>query len=263
MICSISILFSSLLPLLLLPLAVTGMVSVSKTAYGEGENIVVSLDWQTFKGAPWVSLWPADSDPSSLPSPSPYWVYLCSGSQDTACGSDGPTSSSSVSVTLGKDSAGSWSWPLGCGKWRAYLIPSDEWNPYYESVASSEPFIVGGEASCEEQVCNADDELMVDNSHLPPENGAVISKIAFSSCFKPESQTHGSDLWEHVRENYATESVWNWLGDNMYSDTNDVQVKRKAYEGARNDKLYSKFGPVAEPKIPTTGTWDDHDYGIK
>lgn len=33
-----------------------------------------------------------------------------------------------------------------------------------------------------------------------------------------------------------------------------------AYNNARDDQYYSAFGPVAEPKIPTTGTWDDHDF---
>jgi hypothetical protein len=26
-------------------------------------------------------------------------------------------------------------------------------------------------------------------------------------------------------------------------------------------KILSKIGPLANPKIPVTGTWDDHDYG--
>jgi hypothetical protein len=65
----------------------------------------------------------------------------------------------------------------------------------------------------------------------------------------------------HVRNNFATDSVFDWLGDNMYSDETygrdkDQELKRKAYNAARDDTHYATFGPVADPKIPTTGTWD-------
>ena len=96
-------------------------------------------------------------------------------------------------------------------------------------------------------------------SHLPPSNDMPVSKIAFSSCYKPSRQT-SELLWDHVRTNYGSNAVWNWLGDNMYADTTNMGEKRQAYNAARDDAYYSAKGPPAIPKIPTTGTWDDHDY---
>ena len=106
----------------------------------------------------------------------------------------------------------------------------------------------------EDEVCNAaPEDSNPTNSHLVPTEGAHISKVAFGSCYEPESQRNGPDLWQHFRNNFGTNSVFNWLGDNMYQDTNDSQAKRAAYEAARNHPYYAQYGPVAEPKIPTTG----------
>ena len=86
-----------------------------------------------------------------------------------------------------------------------------------------------------------------------PSEGATIDKVAFGSCFCPNCQ-NGPDLWSHAR-NFCGggDCVWNWLGDNMYDDTNDQQSKREAYNLARSDIHYSTYGPVGTPKIPVTG----------
>jgi len=109
------------------------------------------------------------------------------------------------------------------------------------------------------------------NTHLPPTEGLSISKIAFGSCFNQNKDNLGPELWQHFRENFGhdnntnnahSSSIWNWLGDSMYEDTNDSQKKRRSYNAVRADEYYSQYGPVAYPKIPTTGIWDDHDYAI-
>jgi len=108
---------------------------------------------------------------------------------------------------------------------------------------------------------NATVEVSTQNTHLPPRDGMLISSIAFGSCFKPNLQSD-HQLWKHFRAHFnASHSLWNWLGDNMYADSNRMNDKRTAYNAARDDTFYAAYGPVAEPKIPTTGTWDDHDYG--
>jgi len=236
-------------------------LTVSKTVYVEGEDIVIDFVYSNNPGLDaWVSLWPADSDPQALPSPSAFWNYICSDSQSSACGAQ-PTGGA---VTLNADSEGSWTWPITCGSWKAYLIASGGDMLSYSSVAASKAFTVGGAATCENEVCNASPEdASPTNTHLVPSEGAPITKVAFGSCYKPDGQTHGSDLWQHVRNNFGSSSVWNWLGDNMYQDTNDSQAKRNAYNTARSNSYYTTYGPIAEPKIPTTGTWDDHDYGIE
>ena len=97
--------------------------------------------------------------------------------------------------------------------------------------------------------------------HLAPNDFDKIDRIAFSSCYKPGSQIDDK-LWKYLRDPFCKDNTcaWAWLGDNMYFDTNNMGIKRVAYNRARNDQFYSAFGPVAEPKIPTTGTWDDHDF---
>lgn len=82
----------------------------------------------------------------------------------------------------------------------------------------------------------------------------MIDKVAFGSCFCPSCQTNGPNLWNHVRSFCGGGNcVWDWLGDNMYDDTNDSQSKRDAYDRARSDQYYSTVGPVGDPKIPVTG----------
>mmetsp|Transcript_15451 Transcript_15451/g.23322 ORF Transcript_15451/g.23322 Transcript_15451/m.23322 type:complete len:779 (+) Transcript_15451:122-2458(+) len=95
-------------------------------------------------------------------------------------------------------------------------------------------------------------------THVPPVEGSVLSTIAFGSCYAPSYQT-SDQLWKHLRETTAPD-LWMWLGDNMYSDGTDMEAKRQAYNTARENLYYATHGPVAEPKIPVMGTWDDHDY---
>ncbi len=39
-----------------------------------------------------------------------------------------------------------------------------------------------------------------------------------------------------------------------------MEYKRTQYNAAKEDQYYSSDGPIGEPKIPVTGTWDDHDF---
>jgi hypothetical protein len=48
----------------------------------------------------------------------------------------------------------------------------------------------------------------------------------------------------------------------MYMDTEtSMNDKRRAYNEAKSDQYYARWGPVAEPKIPCVAIWDDHDFG--
>lgn len=104
-----------------------------------------------------------------------------------------------------------------------------------------------------------DTRFSTQNTHIPPHDGILVRTIAFGSCYKPGHQIDDR-LWKHLRQEFVVSNsnttVWCWLGDNMYEDTNDMNRKREAYNAARNDIFYATSGPVAEPKIPTTGTWD-------
>lgn len=94
--------------------------------------------------------------------------------------------------------------------------------------------------------------------HLFPTEGDGVTRIAFGSCFKPADQI-SSLLWEDVR-NFRPD-LFVWLGDNAYSRGTNMETKRRNYNLAREDRHYSSYGPVAEPRIPVTGTWDDNDFG--
>ena len=76
--------------------------------------------------------------------------------------------------------------------------------------------------------------------------------VAFGSC---DDQKIKNELWPVIDENHP--SVWIWGGDNVYSDTEDMQFLKKNYEIQKQDSDYLKF---IKDKI-TLGTWDDHDYG--
>ena len=86
----------------------------------------------------------------------------------------------------------------------------------------------------------------------------VVSKISFSSCayFK---QNYDGNIWKHLRYDFKPD-LWVWLGDNAYSDGNDMNYKRRKYNEARENEYYKKYGPIGLPKIPVTGIWDDHDF---
>jgi alkaline phosphatase D len=76
--------------------------------------------------------------------------------------------------------------------------------------------------------------------------------VAFGSC---DDQKIKNELWPAIDENHP--SVWIWGGDNVYSDTEDMQFLKKNYEIQKQDADYLKF---IKNKI-VVGTWDDHDYG--
>ena len=77
--------------------------------------------------------------------------------------------------------------------------------------------------------------------------------IAFGSC---SNQRVENKMWSPILANQPELFVWG--GDIVYSDTEDMERMRKAYDEFKKDSAYSQF--AKETKI--TGTWDDHDYGL-
>jgi alkaline phosphatase D len=76
--------------------------------------------------------------------------------------------------------------------------------------------------------------------------------IAFGSC---DNQKIKNELWSAIDNNHP--SVWIWGGDNVYSDTEEMDFLKSNYEIQKQDSDYLKF---IEGKT-VLGTWDDHDYG--
>ena len=76
--------------------------------------------------------------------------------------------------------------------------------------------------------------------------------IAFGSC---NHQDKKQILWNDIiNEN---PDLWIWLGDNIYADTNDMELMKKYYLLQKSNYDYKRLLEITE----VTGTWDDHDYG--
>ena len=79
-----------------------------------------------------------------------------------------------------------------------------------------------------------------------------LSRIAFGSCL---GQDLPQPIWKQVLA--AKPDVFVFLGDNVYSDTDDENRLRAAYA-----KLAAQPGfQQLRRTTPILATWDDHDYG--
>lgn len=80
----------------------------------------------------------------------------------------------------------------------------------------------------------------------------ALSRIAFGSCAK---QDRPQPIWEAV---VATKpQLFLFLGDNIYADTQDMQVMRAKYQQLADQPGFQKLRKTC----PILATWDDHDYG--
>ncbi len=80
----------------------------------------------------------------------------------------------------------------------------------------------------------------------------LLSRIAFGSCAK---QDKPQPIWEAVVE--TKPQMFLFLGDNIYGDTDDMNVLRAKYALLGDQPGYQKL----KQTCPVLGTWDDHDYG--
>ena len=78
------------------------------------------------------------------------------------------------------------------------------------------------------------------------------TRIAFGSCNRQDS----SQLYWNTIESFKPE-LWIWMGDNIYGDTDDMNIMSKKYDKLKSNKHYKTFSSSK----PIVGTWDDHDYG--
>ncbi len=77
--------------------------------------------------------------------------------------------------------------------------------------------------------------------------------IAIGSCNKQSSEQH---IWKVVEAQEP--DLWIWLGDNIYGDTEDMQVMLAKYQQQKGHPEYQTF----RTNTPVIGTWDDHDFGV-
>ena len=81
----------------------------------------------------------------------------------------------------------------------------------------------------------------------------VVTKIAFGSCFDPRDKE--SSIFDAILKHRPDAFVF--LGDNIYGDTNDMQVLRAKYAELEAVEGFRKLRDATT----VLATWDDHDYG--
>jgi len=90
-------------------------------------------------------------------------------------------------------------------------------------------------------------------THLPLDNRQLLETIAFGSCNRQDAP---QEMWQYVLRQKP--QLWMWLGDNVYGDTEDMQVLADKYALQNSHPEYRQL--LAQ--CPIIGIWDDHDYGV-
>lgn len=80
-----------------------------------------------------------------------------------------------------------------------------------------------------------------------------ITRIAFGSCSR---ESDPDQMWADIVQ--QNPQLWIWLGDNIYGDSDDMNVLRGKYQIQKENSGYQKLIATC----PIIGTWDDHDYGM-
>jgi alkaline phosphatase D len=80
-----------------------------------------------------------------------------------------------------------------------------------------------------------------------------LRKFAFGSC---ATQRKPQPIWKAIN---ATEpELFLFLGDNIYADTEDMEVMAQEYAKLAAIPEFAKL----RQSCPILATWDDHDYGV-
>lgn len=79
-----------------------------------------------------------------------------------------------------------------------------------------------------------------------------LNRIAFGSCVRQERP---QPIWDAVVE--TSPELFLFLGDNIYADTEDMEVMRAKYRQLGENPGFRKLRETC----PILATWDDHDYG--
>ena len=80
-----------------------------------------------------------------------------------------------------------------------------------------------------------------------------VFRISFGSC---NNHLEPNALWEDIYN--ANPQVFVWGGDIIYADTDQVDKIESYYSELAQLPAYAKLAS----KVPISGTWDDHDYGL-
>ncbi len=81
----------------------------------------------------------------------------------------------------------------------------------------------------------------------------TLNIISLGSCNR---ENLPQDMWPAIASHDP--QLWMWLGDNIYGDSEDMQVMLEKYKRQKNGEAYSAF----RQNTAVLGIWDDHDYGV-
>jgi len=87
--------------------------------------------------------------------------------------------------------------------------------------------------------------------NIPSKDPSKIT-IAFGSC---NDEDKAQPLWKDIVA--EAPDLWIWLGDNIYGDTDDMNLMQDKYQLQKRNVGYKALMKTC----PIIGTWDDHDYG--
>ena len=100
---------------------------------------------------------------------------------------------------------------------------------------------------CSKTTGNKEETATSENKEQP-----VSLKIAFGSCGNPYRPL---PIFDRVVEHEP--DLFIFLGDNIYGDTDDMDLLRQKYQVLGKQPSFQKLKDRAE----ILATWDDHDYG--
>lgn len=84
------------------------------------------------------------------------------------------------------------------------------------------------------------------------ESRKPLTTIAFGSCSR---QNQPQPLWAPILQHKP--QLWVWLGDNIYGDSDSMEVLSDKYSLQLQNPDYIRL----KNAVPVIGIWDDHDYG--
>ncbi|MDX1681375.1 MAG: alkaline phosphatase D family protein [Akkermansiaceae bacterium] len=82
----------------------------------------------------------------------------------------------------------------------------------------------------------------------------AITKISFGACNDPRKGE--SPMYEAILKHEP--DVFVWLGDNIYGDTEDMELFKTKYDELGAQPGFQKLREATT----MLATWDDHDYGV-
>ena len=89
--------------------------------------------------------------------------------------------------------------------------------------------------------------------YMPRNTVSTIQTLSFGSC---NDEDESQNYWNTILE--TDPDLWIWMGDNIYGDSEDMNILKNKYDKQNNHIEYKEF----IRQIPIIGIWYDHDFVI-